>query len=401
MERPLLLKFFCAVGDLVIASLPAPNANPYKVTAMLFAVHRSRHAPATLSRAVAATRLMSSSEGLVTSHRSPTQSMLRLCGPPTKLHTPISLAHFSSNPKPTNTSRREDNWNNYFADLELYRQKTGNCEVPMNYEANPALARWVEHQRYQYRLLKEGKQSSMKPDRIRALEDIDFTWSVYELRWEEGFELFRKFVEKHGHSNVPPSELELVSFIKKRRFYKRQLEARGEEPTPLMKERFAMLDALGFIWDGHGAAWMDKFKQLQEYHRNNGNCLVPTNLGALGKWVDEQRQSYKRRLKGKQSSITEERINMLESEGFVWDAAEAIWFEKYKEVRDFYITNGHIRIPAKKRNDLNRWCRYQRKLYRMHLNGERTSLTGERIKLLAEISLVSADAIDQNPYNNN
>lgn len=41
---------------------------------------------------------------------------------------------------------------------------------------------WVEHQRRQYRLLKEGKKSSMTDERIQQLEDLGFEWEVGPTR---------------------------------------------------------------------------------------------------------------------------------------------------------------------------------------------------------------------------
>ena len=53
----------------------------------------------------------------------------------------------------------------------------------------------------------------------------------------------------------------------------------------------------------------------------NGHCVVPqhyTRNRALGKWVAKQREQYRFYREGKHSFLTEERIDLLKSVGFVW-----------------------------------------------------------------------------------
>jgi hypothetical protein len=41
-------------------------------------------------------------------------------------------------------------WAEKYNELCQYRQQNGHCLVPRAYQENPALARWVKRQRYQY-----------------------------------------------------------------------------------------------------------------------------------------------------------------------------------------------------------------------------------------------------------
>ena len=63
---------------------------------------------------------------------------------------------------------------NYIA----YKATYGNCMVPQRYQANPKLGTWVHTQRRQYKLLAEGKKSSMTKDKAKALESIGFFWAA-------------------------------------------------------------------------------------------------------------------------------------------------------------------------------------------------------------------------------
>lgn len=61
--------------------------------------------------------------------------------------------------------------------LEFYRLH-GHSKVPQIYTKNPKLGAWTHSQRTQYRLLKNGKQSTLNKARIKLLESVDFFWGV-------------------------------------------------------------------------------------------------------------------------------------------------------------------------------------------------------------------------------
>ena len=50
--------------------------------------------------------------------------------------------------------------------------------VPQRYQANPQLGTWVYTQRRQYKLLMEGKKSSMTKEKAKALESLGFFWTA-------------------------------------------------------------------------------------------------------------------------------------------------------------------------------------------------------------------------------
>ena len=108
-------------------------------------------------------------------------------------------------PHQRNLSRfQEERWEIQFRELKEYREKNGNCLVPQhNFPENPPLARWVKRQRYQYKLMKEGKQSNMTRERVEALESIGFVWDSHSAVWEERMKELEEFRSIHSHCNVP------------------------------------------------------------------------------------------------------------------------------------------------------------------------------------------------------
>jgi len=79
---------------------------------------------------------------------------------------------WSVRPEPVTT------WNNKFHELKGYKAKYGNCMVPQRYQANPQLGTWVHTQRRQYKLMAEGKKSSMTIKKTDDLDSIGFFWAA-------------------------------------------------------------------------------------------------------------------------------------------------------------------------------------------------------------------------------
>lgn len=68
--------------------------------------------------------------------------------------------------------------------------------------------------------------------------------------------------------------------------------------------------------------WNQKYQDLKAFQKDHGHCLVPTRFKSnpsLACWVMHQRAYYRAMLRGEQTYLTKERIDMLESIGFVWE----------------------------------------------------------------------------------
>ncbi|KAI2495377.1 hypothetical protein MHU86_19131 [Fragilaria crotonensis] len=144
----------------------------------------------------------------------------------------------------------EEKWNTRLKELLQYRQEYGDCLVPHTFNPNPQLARWVKRQRRQYKLMLEGRPSTMSQERLEILNEVNF------------------------------------------------------------------------VWDSHEAAWQEKLNELNQYRKERGNCLVPSNFKAnpqLATWVKCQRRQYKLYWIGRPSAMTPERIIRLEKMGFEWE----------------------------------------------------------------------------------
>ena len=66
-------------------------------------------------------------------------------------------------------------WHERFKQLQAFSLTHGHCEVS-NSPSCSKLYIWIQNQRTAYKNLQQGKQSSLTPEKIRALESIGFNW---------------------------------------------------------------------------------------------------------------------------------------------------------------------------------------------------------------------------------
>mmetsp|Transcript_33827 Transcript_33827/g.64406 ORF Transcript_33827/g.64406 Transcript_33827/m.64406 type:complete len:566 (-) Transcript_33827:105-1802(-) len=220
----------------------------------------------------------------------------------------------------------QESWNVMLYQLLLYKAQRGDLNIPHNDASYRLLYNWVQTQRKHFKLYQENKTSStfLNADRIAVLDAIDFQWNVRgDTFWQKNFDSLVKYKNEHGDVRVPrlytknPKLGEWVT--DQRRQWKSKMDGK---PNLMTEDRKAKLDEVGFVWKVRDRAdWNDRYEQLLEFKKENGHCIVPqhyTRNRALGKWVAKQREQYRFYREGKHSFLTEERIDLLKSVGFVW-----------------------------------------------------------------------------------
>ena len=214
-------------------------------------------------------------------------------------------------------------WNDRLFELKDFKEENGHCLVPQRYQQ---LGKWVHNQRQQYSLFKKGEDSAMTQERIAKLNEIGFVWDA---------------------SDMCPAQI-------------------------------------------NEAAWTARFAELVAYKTRHNNCLVPAKYEAnkqLAKWVDKQREQYQLLKKGKNSTMTDERIAKLEKIGFVWDANEAAWTTRFVELVAYKQEHGDCNVPRNygPNEQLGRWVFTQRYHYQRWNKGKKANITEARIAKLDAI----------------
>jgi hypothetical protein len=159
----------------------------------------------------------------------------------------------------------------------------------------------------------------------------------------------------------------------------------------LTPERAARLESIGFELDPFELGWDRRYRELVEFHRTHGHCRVPMKAPgaanpALAVWVGEQRYHYKKWIEGRTpSSMTPERMRLLDEIGFDWNVFDARWLDKYERLKEHVRINGAVRAIPRRDGELRNWVRHQLKLYRAKERGVENSLTDDRENKLKEL----------------
>jgi hypothetical protein len=141
-------------------------------------------------------------------------------------------------------------------------------------------------------------------------------------QWNDRFQDLVDFKKKTGHCLVPhnyPLNQQLAQWVKRQRYqFKLKNMSRHSTLTGIRQEA---LEEMGFVWDSHKAAWIERLEALKLFKAEHSHCNVPSNYDdrALAIWVKCQRRQYKLYTKGERSTITEERFRELDGMDLDWN----------------------------------------------------------------------------------
>ena len=85
----------------------------------------------------------------------------------------------------------------WFEEYKEFQTKEGHCLVPQNYKDNRSLGKWVAKLRCEYKALREGKKSSLTPERLAQFEAINFEFCYGDPRGIKSKKKFQESREKH------------------------------------------------------------------------------------------------------------------------------------------------------------------------------------------------------------
>ncbi|CAJ1967452.1 unnamed protein product [Cylindrotheca closterium] len=139
--------------------------------------------------------------------------------------------------------------------------------------------------------------------------------------------------------------------------------------------------------------WSKQVQQLIRFKEEHNHCNVPLNYAkdmSLANWTKRQRRQYRLKIEGRHSTMTDERQQVLEQIGFVWDSHAASWNERWGQLRDFQKEHGHCLVPKKypKNQKLAVWVKVQRRQFKLWKRGQSSNITKERVELLNQLNFV-------------
>ena len=173
--------------------------------------------------------------------------------------------------------RQNQQWEENFARLLIYKDKFGDCFVPKAYREE-GLGLWVASQRQK---MADGE---LENEKVARLEAIGFVWDARAEMWERKYSRLVAYKEMFGDCNVPFSHKDdgLGIWVTGQR----QNKLSGQLDT----ERVARLEKLGFVWNPINQQWEEKFAKLVAYKKRFKDCNVPRSYedDGLGNWVGSQ-----------------------------------------------------------------------------------------------------------------
>lgn len=227
--------------------------------------------------------------------------------------------------------------------LVKYHKEQRSTIVPdhCDNEVHLEMGKWVKVQRQQSRRL--------SPKQKNLLNNLGFVWDHQEAHWLEKYERLCDYESKMPLTmrstteicNISSSDLESV-FEKRyqkdpvlRRWVNAQRQKYRQETISI--ERVLLLEKVeGFVWDVKEARWFEMHRRLSLFAEQHiGSCIVPQNYAAdpqLACWVSNQRH--------RKHQLTLERIQMLDSLGFVWDVREVQWLRNYEKHKTGFFGDG-------------------------------------------------------------
>jgi len=239
-------------------------------------------------------------------------------------------------------------WERNYAAARDYFEEHGNLDVPISYVTSDGIKLGIILCNLRNAYRGTNKSYRLTQEQIDALNAIGMIWTPrFDRAWERGYEHAAAYYSEHGDLDVPTTYVanggyRLGAWVCDQR----------ERMEKLSAERKERLDALGMIWVKPDS-WEVRYSLAKAYYDEHGDLNVPPKYIAdgvwLNKWLNEQKQIYAGKRKGK--CLTGEQIERLEAIGMCWhnrgiENNALAWETHFAECKAYYERNGHLNIQS-------------------------------------------------------
>lgn len=262
-----------------------------------------------------------------------------------------------------------------------YREKYGNCLIPVGYEDNPQLANWVSTQRQERKLFTSKKPSRLTEEKISLLNKVDFVWeaqrggaraknktkrtkvsSMYKNSKKSKMSINSSTTRNTGIRISTSTSTNAIVSLKRTPINDQRLQSTSL--TPVNTSSTTEVSAFDFKQDCR--PWISVFKDYLWFLDQARN---PEEIPALRQWAMNQREEYKRQKSKKanfmlhsgSSKLTHDQFNLLQSINFDWShhshhdinmpGSESKTASQLKDV-DFVATTA-VAIPSQLKSSSN------------------------------------------------
>ena len=306
----------------------------------------------------------------------------------------------------------DEQWNKMYQLAKTYYESHRNLLIPQGFkttngidydEKGLSLGTWINYQRQIF------KKGTLPQDRIEKLELIGMVWTIKltpDKQWNKMYELAKAYYEAHGDLLIPDKFKTINGIdydekgIKLGKWIRRQRE--NYKKGTISEERIEKLELIGMVWTARLAPseqWNKMYELAKTYYESYGNLLMSEKFKtingvdydenglSLGIWIKKQRVKYKNK------TLSQDRIEKLEMIGMIWNPYDRQWDTMYQLAEVYYKTNGNLLIPQgfKTTNGIDNdenglplgiWISAQRQKYK------KGTLPQDRIEKLETIGMV-------------
>ncbi|MEV5544192.1 helicase associated domain-containing protein [Saccharopolyspora shandongensis] len=228
-----------------------------------------------------------------------------------------------------------DQWWDGYARLAAHYATFGHTRISGTVLAEDGfrLGAWVKACRVAYR------QNRLAPDRITALEKVDFVFDPLQAqadeRWEKGLVVARGFYAENGHLRPPNgfrrNGITLGQWLTR---YRREAQ-RGE----LAEDRKKLLTDMDMDWRGV-RTWDDRIRELKDFHTRHGRFATASDADPEAARLYAMQSRL--RMARKKDRLSEALIEELDQLGFEWDTAATPWRTGLAAAAAFREQHGHL-----------------------------------------------------------
>ena len=167
-----------------------------------------------------------------------------------------------------------------------------------------------------------------------------------DAEWERYFAAAKQMAAKKLPLDVPRAYT-FEGVAVGRWLENQRLVRAGKKNGRLTAEQVARLDKIGMNWKKRlELAWENGWASARRYRDSHADLLVPVhykdkNGFALGEWIVYNRQRYQG------GSLSDDRIERLESLGMVWDTGSILWEKNYAAAVQYHLEHDDLEIPVK------------------------------------------------------
>lgn len=266
----------------------------------------------------------------------------------------------------------KEQWDETYAIAKAYYEENGSLDGLRDIKIDGKnIYQWLGDQ------IKSYNKGTLSEERTQLLEQIGVVWNKNEARWQEMYDLAKKYYEENG-SLLSITDANLRNWIQ----VQRQAYKGNGTYTKLSKQQIQKLESIGMVWDVKGKGFSDMYELAKRYYEEHGDLLLPDKYEIDGKkvssWIKDKRKAYKN------GTLSTEQIEQLESIGMIWDVRQYQWETMYQQAQEYYNEHGNLLITPKVNKKLYQWLKIQRKLYM-----EDGKLTEQQKELLSIIEIDS------------